>query len=61
MLNPQDASRPPARPSKRDAEERKPASSEWTRPLRAPLQSGMLQNRKLDMPKAKRAVSSRRS
>jgi hypothetical protein len=60
MPKPQDASRPLARPSKQAADDRKPPSATWVRPERAPLQSGMLQNRKLDMPKVKRAVSSRR-
>jgi hypothetical protein len=36
------------------------AALDWKRPQRAPLKSGMLQNRKLDMPKQKRAANSGR-
>ncbi len=54
MPKPQDASRPLARPSKQAADDRKPPSLTWVRPTKAPLQSGMLQNRKLDLHKSPR-------
>jgi hypothetical protein len=60
MLNPTDPSRPPARTSRQLNEDRKPPNLTWVRPPRPPLQSGMLQNRKLDLHKSGRATPSRR-
>ncbi len=60
MPNPQDASRPLARPSKHTNEDPKPPHPTWVPPARPPLQSGMLQNRKFDLHKSKRVASSRR-
>lgn len=53
MLNPRDASRPPALPSKQVRDPDKQRSAGWVPPTRGPLQSGMLQNRKLDLHKPK--------
>lgn len=56
MPNPKDASRPSANTSG----DRKYPNATWVPPVKPPLKSGMLQNRKFDLPKTKRVATGRR-